>query len=78
MSIYAFYNTDLFNQSTIERMSVHYEKLLAAAASDPSRRIADLPLLTEAERHLFRIEWNDTSRARTRRTAVFTNFSRTR
>src|SRR5690606_29491587 len=32
--------------------------LLAGAAADPERRIADLPFLTEAERHQLLLEWN--------------------
>ena len=53
-----FYNIDMFDASTIERMLGHYEHLLAAAVSRSVPPIADLPLLTEDERHqlLVRVE----------------------
>jgi amino acid adenylation domain-containing protein len=57
------YSTDLFDGATVERMSGHLRTLLAAAVSDtdPGRRIADLPLLTEAETLQLLGEWNDTA-----------------
>jgi amino acid adenylation domain-containing protein len=57
------YNTDLFDQATIARMIGHFETLLAGVAKDPEQRIADLPLLTTAERHQLLIEWNATAAA---------------
>jgi amino acid adenylation domain-containing protein/non-ribosomal peptide synthase protein (TIGR01720 family) len=54
------YNTDLFEAGTIERMAVHLERLLAGIAADPARPLADLPLLTDAERHRILVDWNDT------------------
>ncbi|HEY0081955.1 MAG TPA: condensation domain-containing protein, partial [Pyrinomonadaceae bacterium] len=44
------YNTDLFDEATIERMSRHYETLLANAAAEPETRLTKLEFLTEAER----------------------------
>ncbi|MGO9451100.1 MAG: condensation domain-containing protein, partial [Candidatus Binataceae bacterium] len=41
------YNTDLFNEETIERMVGHLRVLLEGIVKDPGRRIAELPLLTE-------------------------------
>ena len=35
----------------------HLRTLLAGMAEDPSRRVADLPLLTPAERHQLLVEW---------------------
>jgi amino acid adenylation domain-containing protein len=55
------YNTDLFDDARIERMAGHYQTLLEAVAANPDRRIAELPLLTEAERHKLLVEWNNTS-----------------
>jgi aspartate racemase len=43
-------NTDLFDAATAVRMLGHYHTLLAGAVSDPNRPIAELPLLTAAER----------------------------
>jgi len=57
---YLEYNTDLFNESTIERMAGHFLTLLAAAVADPDRSIAALPLLTAAERRREIFEYNDT------------------
>ena len=51
------YSTDLFKASTIERMAASFRNLLEAIVADPGRRIADLPLLSESERHQFLGEW---------------------
>jgi amino acid adenylation domain-containing protein len=56
------YNTDLFDGSTIERMSKHFQVLLEAIAANPQQRISELPLLTQPERHQLLVEWNDTER----------------
>jgi amino acid adenylation domain-containing protein len=44
------YASDRFEESTIERMSVHFERLLRAIASDPDRPVEELPILSEEER----------------------------
>ncbi|HYG63278.1 MAG TPA: amino acid adenylation domain-containing protein [Thermoanaerobaculia bacterium] len=54
------YATDLFDASTVERLVVHYERLLTAALNAPDAGIADLTLLSPAERHQLLTEWNDT------------------
>ncbi|MBA2322467.1 MAG: amino acid adenylation domain-containing protein, partial [Pseudonocardiales bacterium] len=54
------YNTDLFDPGTVERMAGHLQLLLTAIAADPGRSLADLPMLTEAERYRVLVEWNDT------------------
>ncbi|HTQ80717.1 MAG TPA: condensation domain-containing protein, partial [Thermoanaerobaculia bacterium] len=36
------YNTDLFDEATIARLAGHFERLLAAAAAEPERLIAEL------------------------------------
>src|SRR5882762_4918398 len=54
------YNTDLFDDATIERMSGHFQTLLAGVVTDPDQRIADLPLLTEIEQQRMIAEWNNT------------------
>ncbi|APR84357.1 Malonyl CoA-acyl carrier protein transacylase [Minicystis rosea] len=46
------YSTDLFDASTIERMMGHLRMLLESAVADPDRRLFDLPMLPDAERHL--------------------------
>jgi amino acid adenylation domain-containing protein len=53
------YKSDLFEPETIDRMLGHLRTLLEAAAADPRRSIAALPLLTEEERRRVLVEWND-------------------
>ncbi|HEX2272090.1 MAG TPA: amino acid adenylation domain-containing protein [Pyrinomonadaceae bacterium] len=55
------YNTDLFERTTIRRMLVHYQTLLAALVANPAQRAFELPLLSERERREILVEWNDTS-----------------
>ena len=56
------YNSDLFNATTIMRMSRHFQTLLEGIIANPAQRIGTLPLLTDAEQHKMLIEWNDTKR----------------
>src|SRR6185369_7959834 len=50
------YATVLFDATTIDRLIVHFERLLAGAVSEPGRPLADLPVLSDAELHQVRIE----------------------
>jgi non-ribosomal peptide synthetase component F len=59
----AEYNTDLFDDDRIARMFGHYEVLLKGVAEDPQRRLAEFPLLTEAEHRQLTVEWNATQAA---------------
>ncbi|NRA56496.1 MAG: amino acid adenylation domain-containing protein, partial [Gammaproteobacteria bacterium] len=43
------YATDLFEPSTIERLAKHWQQLLQGIVAKPSERIAELPLLDQAE-----------------------------
>ncbi|MEG4227993.1 amino acid adenylation domain-containing protein [Microcoleus sp. N9_B2] len=54
------YSTDLFDATTIKRMAGHFLTLLEGIAANPDRRIEELPLLGEKERHQLLVEWNDT------------------
>ncbi|AUY52501.1 non-ribosomal peptide synthetase, partial [Streptomyces sp. CB01881] len=54
------YNTDLFDEATIERMAGHYRVLLESVAADPACPIGRLPLRTGAEREWL-AQWNATS-----------------
>ncbi|HWS53535.1 MAG TPA: condensation domain-containing protein, partial [Pyrinomonadaceae bacterium] len=56
------YNTDLFDATTIRRMSDNFGVLLAGVAADPSARLSELPLLTDDERRRLLVEFNDTAR----------------
>jgi amino acid adenylation domain-containing protein len=57
-----FYDTNRFDAAAVERMCGHYNTLLAAIASGGERRLAEMPLLCEAERRRTLVEWNDTRR----------------
>ena len=52
------YNTDLFDASSIARMSVHFTRLLESIVADPDARIGDLDMLPQAERQLLLHGWN--------------------
>ena len=54
------YNTDLFDEATMERLWDHYQTLLEGVVADQGRHISELPLLTSAERHQLLVEWNET------------------
>jgi amino acid adenylation domain-containing protein len=54
------YSTELFDATTIDRLAGHLVRWLDAAVAEPAARIADLPLLSVAERHQMLVEWNDT------------------
>ncbi len=55
------YNTDLFEAATISRMSGHWQSVLEGAIANPTQSLAQLPLLTQEERRLLLVEWNDTT-----------------
>ncbi|HVE66876.1 MAG TPA: amino acid adenylation domain-containing protein, partial [Thermoanaerobaculia bacterium] len=55
-----WFNTDLFDSSTIVRLAGHFRRLLEAIVADPDQRIWELPLLTELERRQLLFEWNRT------------------
>jgi amino acid adenylation domain-containing protein len=44
------YNTDLFDEPTIDRLFGHFQTLLTAIVADPDRPLSALPLLTPIER----------------------------
>ncbi|MGK3989851.1 amino acid adenylation domain-containing protein [Sorangium sp. So ce136] len=46
------YNTDLFDDSTAERMALHLEALLAAMVARPGVPVSRLPMMAAAERDL--------------------------
>ncbi|HEY1375665.1 MAG TPA: amino acid adenylation domain-containing protein, partial [Gemmataceae bacterium] len=55
------YSTDLFEAETARRLCRCFATLLEAAAGDPDRPVAGLPLLGEADRRKLLVEWNDTA-----------------
>jgi amino acid adenylation domain-containing protein len=54
------YNTDLFDSSSITRMTGHLQTLLSAIVENPSQRVGELLLLSAAEQHQLLVEWNNT------------------
>jgi amino acid adenylation domain-containing protein len=61
LSAILYFNTDLFDRTTISRMAGHYEKMLEGIVRNPDNHISNLPLLTESELHKF-VEWNASQR----------------
>jgi amino acid adenylation domain-containing protein len=55
------YSTDLFDHTTIQRLTEHFLTLLQGIAATHQSPIGELPLLTEAEQHQLLVEWNDTA-----------------
>ncbi len=55
------YNTDLFNQSTIERMAAHFHNLLEAIVENPKQNVGTFNLLSDSERDQLLVKWNDTA-----------------
>ena len=55
------YNSQLFERETIQRMSDHFQTLLKGIAANSEQPVAELPLLTEAEKQQILAEWNDTA-----------------
>ncbi|MFD6906862.1 amino acid adenylation domain-containing protein, partial [Streptomyces sp. NPDC060077] len=53
------YNTDLFGAETVGRLARHFERLLTAVTADPGLAVADIPLLSGAERHALLTEANE-------------------
>ncbi len=53
-------NADLFESDTVARMMGHYQNLLVSLIADSEQTIAQLPLLSRAERRQLLVEWNDT------------------
>ena len=56
------FSADLFDRSTVERLSRQFETLLGHAAAHPASRLSDLPLLSEAESRQLLVDWNATAR----------------
>ena len=54
------YNTDLFDEATLERLADHLARACAAFGHDSARRLSELSLLGEEERRQLVVEWNDT------------------
>ncbi len=56
------YNTDLYDEATIERMIRHYERMMERIGVDEEQRVMEIEMLGEDERRQILEEWNDTGR----------------
>lgn len=56
------FNSGLFDQSSVTRWLVQWERMLTAALTNPEMAIGKLELLAEDERRQLMIEWNATER----------------
>ncbi|MCP4654818.1 MAG: amino acid adenylation domain-containing protein, partial [bacterium] len=63
MQLGLHYDSRRFDRVAILRMAGHLENLLRAFVDDPRHRLAELALLTAAERHQLLVDWNDTTTA---------------
>jgi len=54
------YNSDLFDRSTLERLTHHYLVLLRGITAAPDRQLSAYELMTEDERQKVVLEWNHT------------------
>ena len=55
------YNSGLFDEETITRMSGHYTNLLSVVVSNSDQNISKLNFLSEEETKKILVEWNDTT-----------------
>ena len=54
------YRTDLFSEHTIQRMSAHFQNLLAVFMNDPTTRVDDAEYLLAQEKQQLLYDWNAT------------------
>lgn len=52
------YNSDLFERKTMQRMAAQFSALIDRIAEQPQTPLADISVLTDAERQLQQYEWN--------------------
>jgi amino acid adenylation domain-containing protein len=58
-----FYSPDIFDVSTIDRMTSHFRQLLEGMVAHPDDRALELAVLPEPERRSIVVEWNETHRS---------------
>lgn len=57
----ADYSTDLFDDTAITRLLLHFERVLDSAARQPDVPVSRLPILSDRERREMLDGWNDTA-----------------
>ncbi|MFE3661175.1 amino acid adenylation domain-containing protein [Streptomyces sp. NPDC059165] len=55
------YATDIFDQSTVDALADRLVRILQLVTAEPQLRIAEIDVLSEAERLRTLVEWNDTA-----------------
>ncbi|ARU62662.1 hypothetical protein CBW65_18040 [Tumebacillus avium] len=55
------YNTDLFDQETVERMILHFQTLLSGIVDNPDQFLHQLPILPHDEQIKMLRDWNETA-----------------
>ena len=60
LEAYFEYNSDRFDENTVERMADHLETLLQGIIANPDKSVSELPLLTRAEQRQLTL-WNHTA-----------------
>lgn len=55
------YNTDLFDETTIRRMTGHFIRLVDGFLADPAARVSEAPLLSAHETKQLVSDWNHTA-----------------
>ncbi|MEH2290127.1 non-ribosomal peptide synthetase [Nostoc sp.] len=60
LQVKIIYDSVRFEKDTIGRLLGHLQTIFCAIAENPQQAVGELPLLSEAERHQFLREWNDT------------------
>ena len=58
----AEYASALFDAATVDRMLVHFARIIDAAAVSPELPVSRLPILTDVERERALVVWNSTER----------------
>lgn len=69
------YSTDLFRRETVERMARHFVNVLREVLANPAMLLADVELLTEAEKAEQIERWNATDSAYDRSVTVIDQFA---
>lgn len=57
------YNTDLFEQATVQRWLGHFRQIIRAVTADPETPVGAISLLTTGERRMLLLDWNQTKTA---------------
>jgi len=61
ISLGCYYSSELFDEATVRRWIGHFETLLHSVAQQPDMPVADLPMLSAAERAALVGQWNATA-----------------